>query len=185
MIDTALLKKKWGTAPKPKKKPVKKKVVKKTVEKKPEPEPKGKQETVPPSGRLDTGKRKSKTNDLDDMDEKSLEELAGEAMLREKISKAELAAYKVEQQKLDLDVKAGNIAEVPYMEFVYISHIEKMYVDLLRMVDKIKPKLTPFIQDQDEAGAIKLLKKEIIDTIRNVKQGQKEALKSWKKDLRS
>jgi hypothetical protein len=147
-----------------------------------------KRPTVPnPSKEKPVRKKKEVESDYDDDQETDLGELieqAQEAQLKEKISKAELAAYKVEKERLALDLKAGNIAEVKYMEFVYLSHIEKMYIDMHRMADKIEAKINPFVQERDIKGVTKTLKKEISETIRSVKQGQKEAARSWKKDLR-
>ena len=120
-------------------------------------------------------------------DEDDLSKLASEAQkakLEQEIHKASLGRYKAEQEKINFLEKAGKVAEVQYMEFVYISHIEKMYVDLLRMIDKIKPKLSPLVLDADEDGVNTLLKNEIRETIRSIKDGQIEAAKSWKKDLK-
>lgn len=117
-------------------------------------------------------------------DESELIKESMKAKLMEPIQKEQLNNFKIEMQKIDFLEKAGKVAEVPYMEFVYISHIEKLHVDLLRMIDMIKPKLSPLIMDCDEKGVNKLLKNEVREIIRSVKKGQKEAAKSWKKDLK-
>ena len=128
----------------------------------------------------DTVRKKTK----DEIEFDKLYNLAARAKLQSEINKTSIQEYRLEQEKMQLKLRAGQLAEVPYMEFVYISHIEKLQNELLRLTEKIKSKINPFVQEKDTSGVLKILKNEITETIRDVKKGQIESCKSWKKELK-
>lgn len=203
MIDTEALKKRWGTEQKKEpvkkavkkvvKKPVQKKTVKKSEKKqtvhKPQEKPKEKKETVPPSSlpvKPPRNKPPINTEYGEGYDGDSLGELteqAAEAKLREQISKAELAAYKVEKESLALKKAAGDVQETAFAEFLYYGYMEKCNLDLLRMMKRIEPMIENMVNDHNTAGIIKRINNEITTILKSIQKQQDEDRKNWKKEL--
>jgi hypothetical protein len=94
----------------------------------------------------------------------------------------ELQRFKIEQSKMDLLKKAGNLAEVDYMKWVYLGYMEKISIDLLRMTKKLETRLKAFVEEGDYKGLVKLVDKEHSLILATVKKNQKEDLKKWKRD---
>ena len=74
-------------------------------------------------------------------EDQGLFEEARQAELRKKISQAELAAYKVEQEKINLEKLSQNLAEFSFMEYLFIGYMERINIEMVNMAKKIKPLL--------------------------------------------
>lgn len=125
-------------------------------------------------------------NDFPPLSE-DLTELAlrsNEAQLKKHINDEKLQQFKIEQSKIDLLKKAGDLAEVEFMKFVYLGYMEKVSIDLLRMTKKLETRMKAFVEEGDYKGLAKLIDKEHSLILATVKKNQKEDLKKWEKENR-
>lgn len=125
-------------------------------------------------------------NDFPPLSE-DLTELAlrsNEAQLKKHINDERLQQFKIEQSKIDLLKKAGDLAEVEFMKFVYLGYMEKVSIDLLRMTKKLETRMKAFVDEGDFKGLAKLIDKEHSLILATVKKNQKEDLKKWEKENR-
>lgn len=121
--------------------------------------------------------------DSDDVDLPDLTKESYKAQLMKHINDEKLQKYKIEQEKMKMMKAAGDIQERSFAEFLYYGYMEKCNLDFLSMMKKLKPKLDALVKEKDTAGVIKLINKEIKNTLTTIKKNQKKDVKEWERTL--
>ena len=104
------------------------------------------------------------------------------ANLEEQILKNENIRFKNEQEKIKLKKSAGDIAEIPFIEFMYFGYMEKINIELLALNKKIRPIIENLVKDGDYTGVSKRYQRELESILRNVKASQKSDLEKWENE---
>jgi hypothetical protein len=118
-------------------------------------------------------------NDMDD-----LYAQAQEAQLMEAIYKSELVGYKVQKEKMNLEIAAGDLMETSFAKFLFFSYMEKCNTDLLNMPKRLEAIIVNLVKEGDYRKLIKRLEKEIQSTLIEIKKAQKKDIAKWKADLK-
>ena len=162
-----------GFAEEPKKKAPRKKASKKPSEPKPA-----------RTGRLKSREPKDYIESIVEDGEElaDLRRESNKAKLLEPILKNEKLSYINEQQKLSLLKESGKVMETSFGEFLYFGYMEKLNIDILMMLKKLKPKIDNLVKERDTDGVIKVLKKEYKSILDTVKKSQEKDVKAWKKE---
>lgn len=169
-------------APKVPPKPAKKKA---PAKKKDAPKPKPKQKPKPAPPKPEPKKEYTPRNPVakDDQKIRGLTVRAQEAQLMEQIHKADLAGYKVEKEKVGLEVQAGHLMETSLAEFIFLSYMEKANTDLLGMMKRLEPIVVNLVKEGDHKKLMKRIDKEIQSILVDIKKNQKHDVISWRRGL--
>jgi hypothetical protein len=131
------------------------------------------------------------------MDEtQKLQELSIQADLSTPIVKLRLETYKIEQQKMKLEIHAGNYVSRQMAEYLYLGYIDRLNRELLQYRNKleiefdhiiadvvVKTKAGEHVEPRTEAKRCTAhIDRETCDIIRNIKAAQLKELKQWAKD---
>jgi len=123
----------------------------------------------------------------DTEDEKKYKKLvkkAAEAKLQGEINKTTISDLKIEQEKMELKKKAGQIAEFEFMNFLYFGYMEKVNTDCLGMMKRLEPILINLVKEGDCRGIIKRVNKELKSIFIEIKKSQSVDIKNWEKSIK-
>lgn len=105
------------------------------------------------------------------------------AQLYKHIQVEELNHLKIENERVNFLKNAGRVAEISFMDFLYIGYMEKCNLDLIRMVKKLKHRWKPLLEKEILDKITDMLTKEVSYVLRGVKEKQKEEVENWKDGL--
>ena len=141
---------------------------------------------LPPSGDLKKSKKKQK-----DESEKSqqsqfsgdtqelLQQSAREANLKKAIHDQEIKGIKLEREKIGLLKDAGEVGEISFFEFCFVSYMEKMNIDSFKMIDRLETRIKAYANENKGEAIVVMLKKELTNVIKGVKIAQSNEVKRW------
>lgn len=117
--------------------------------------------------------------------EGGIEELAmkaHEAKMQQEIYKAELAAYKVEKESMEVKKAAGDIMQTDFGEFLFFGYMERCNLDLLRLMKRIEPMIENMVNDKNTRGIVKRINSEITNILKGIQKQQAEDAKNWRRE---
>ena len=128
-----------------------------------------------------TQKRTNSEPDYENLDELITE--SQKATLMKPILDNTLKERKIEQETIELKKRAGEVMETSFGEFLYYGYMEKVNLDLLRMMKRIEPMIENMVNDRNTKGIIKRIDSEITNILKGVQKQQDLDAKNWKKEL--
>ena len=137
----------------------------------------------------DTNENKSVNQDKEpdkkpvDPEYEKLRTKSTHAQLFKHIQVEELNHLKIENERVNFLKNAGRVAELKFMDFLYIGYMEKCNLDLIKMVKKLRHRFSPFLGKEELEKVIDALAKEISYVLTGVKEQQKEEIENWKDEL--
>jgi len=126
--------------------------------------------TKKPSAKNTTGEKDKRTVDTVKLRIQELQE-----RVREKEIKNEILY-------LQMQKNSGNVIEYALAEFLFLGHLEKLHIDLLRIGKKIEPIIDNLVKERRTREIIKRYQNEIETSIREVKKASAEDVKKWDKE---
>lgn len=116
----------------------------------------------------------------DDVDE--LFRLAGKAKAREQIAKAQLAEYKVQQERLAIEKDAGHLIEWDLAKFLFTGYLEKLNIETLNIFKKNEAFIVNYCAENDPKGLVSFLKREFENILIEIKKKQKHDIERWRRE---
>lgn len=128
-------------------------------------------------------KKKSSSSGGRTSNKKELEKQAANAILVKSIQNEVLNDMKIQSEKIAYMKKAGEVAELSFMDALYFSFMEQTNLSLIKMVKRLKIKIESFVIEKNADGVVECVEKEVTNVLKGVKLQQKEELKKWKESL--
>lgn len=104
------------------------------------------------------------------------------AKLEQEILKAQLLEYKNEQEKLKLMKESGGLIEYALADYLFVGFMELTNSQILQLMKKIEPVVVNMCKENDPKAILKRLTRDLEAIIRDVKDNQAAAVKTWKKE---
>lgn len=103
------------------------------------------------------------------------------ATLMKPIQEMEKRTYEIEKRKVELEREAGGLLEFQMAEFLFVGYLEKMNIDLLSFMKKIRPIIKNLCNENKPEEIEKRVNKEITLILKSISTAESKELKKWKR----
>ena len=128
------------------------------------------------------GEKNKSQSQFKDSEHEALALQSQQSQFKKKIQEEELNSIKLEREKINLLKAAGEVGEIAFFEFCYVSYMEKINVDSFKMINRIEERILSLADQKKGSAIVEMIKKELTNVIRSVKIAQENEVKRWASD---